>query len=236
MMQTVQTPAPANLTLPRNAGVLLGLQLPLTLASLAFVPGGWPKLLAFLVCWVLTFGRITKPELVTYVLVSVLFSLMDIMAVRQGAFAFDSPELLGLPIWEFFMWGFYVLHCLRVLGGKAPDASRVMVVALAVMFAVPFVSLNDPWHLLAASASVLVIALGFFHEREDFAYLGYMVFLGALVEYCGVWSGQWHYPGEPGGGGVPLWFATMWGGIGLFTRRLILPLLRVTLSRANGGA
>lgn len=235
MMKTVQTTAPTKLISPRNAWILLGLQLPMTLASLAFVPGGWPKLVAFLLCWALTFGRITKPELLTYVLVSVLFSVMDISAVRQGAFAFDSPDLLGLPMWEFFMWGFYVLHCLRLLGGNTPDASRLTVVVLAVLFAVPFVVLNDPWQLLAASASVLAIALGFFHEREDFAYLGYMIFLGALVEYCGVWSGQWHYPGEPLGG-VPLWFATMWGGIGLFTRRLILPLLRVGLTRANGRA
>jgi hypothetical protein len=35
---------------------------------------------------------------------------------------------------------------------------------------------------------------------------------------------QWHYPGQPWGG-VPLWLFTLWAGFGLFTRRLILPLL-----------
>jgi len=39
-----------------------------------------------------------------------------------------------------------------------------------------------------------------------------------------VHSGQWGYPGNPPGG-VPLWFITMWGGIGLFMRRLIVPIL-----------
>jgi hypothetical protein len=211
------------------------MQLPLTLALLAFVPGGWAKLLSLLLCWALTFGAITRLELVIYALVSALFSLMDIMAVRQGVFAFNSPDFLGLPIWEFFMWGFYILHCLRLLGGPPPRGSGVTVVVLAVLFAVPFNILSDAWLLLAASGSVLAIAVAFFHDREDLAYLSYMIFLGALVEYCGVWSGQWHYPGAPVGG-VPLWFATMWGGIGLFMRRLILPLLHTGSLRANGHA
>jgi hypothetical protein len=51
-----------------------------------------------------------------------------------------------------------------------------------------------------------------------------MAALGALIEYVDVWTGQWHYPGHPYGG-VPLWFVTMWAGVGLFARRLILPLL-----------
>lgn len=131
------------------------------------------------------------------------------------------------------MWGFYVLHCLRFLGGTAPRTSRLGAVALAVLFAVPFVTLSHPWLLLMASGSALMVALGFFHDRHDLAYLGYMVVLGALIEYCGVWSGQWAYPGDPVGG-VPLWFATMWGGIGLFTRRLILPLVRTGPSLLSG--
>jgi hypothetical protein len=53
-----------------------------------------------------------------------------------------------------------------------------------------------------------------------------MVLLGAVVEYTGVNAGQWSYPGDVPGG-VPLWFATMWGGIGLFFRRLILPLVEL---------
>ncbi len=217
----------------RTTRVLLGIQLALTLALLALAPGGWAKLVALLLCWALTFGAITRLEVFIYVLVSALFSLMDIMAVRQGVFRFNSPDFLGLPIWEFFMWGFYVFHCLRFLGGPVPRVSRLAVVALAVLFAVPFVTLSNPWMLLAASAAVLAITLAFFHERGDLAYLGYMIVVGALVEYSGVWSGQWRYPGDPIGG-VPLWFISMWGGVGLFTRRLIVPLLHADSSQATG--
>jgi len=78
---------------------------------------------------------------------------------------------------------------------------------------------------------ILAVALAAFHQRLDLAYAGYMILVGALVEYTGVWSGQWGYPGDPPGG-VPLWFLTMWGGVGLFTRRLVVPLLHRYASRA----
>jgi hypothetical protein len=68
------------------------------------------------------------------------------------------------------------------------------------------------------------MALGFFHDVHDLAYAGYMILLGAAVEYAGVYAGLWSYPGDPSGG-VPLWFITMWGGVGLFLRRLALPIV-----------
>jgi hypothetical protein len=209
--------------LPTKA--LLGVQLVCTLAILAFVPGNWAKLLLFIVVWGVTFGAILRAELILYASVSAAFSLMDMMAVRQGAFRFASPNVAGLPVWEFFMWGFYVVHCIRFLGGSPPRGPLSLAVGLATLFALPFMSLTDPWWLFAASGALLLAILFFFHERADFAYLGYMLAIGALVEYTGVWSGQWSYPGNPLGG-VPLWFATMWGGVGVFARRLFVPLLR----------
>ena len=102
--------------------------------------------------------------------------------------------------------------------------------AAAAAFALPFALIADPGLLLAVSAVVLAGCIVMFHERMDLAYASYMAALGALIEYVGVGAGQWHYPGRPYGG-VPLWFLTMWAGVGLFTRRLILPLLR----RSQGG-
>jgi hypothetical protein len=54
-----------------------------------------------------------------------------------------------------------------------------------------------------------------YHEPMDFAYAGYMAVVGELVEHVGQATGQWHYPGQPGGG-VPLWLLTLWAGVGLF--------------------
>lgn len=208
-----------------SARLVLGLQLLLTLGILAWVPGGWAKLAGFLVVWAATFRRLSRRELAAYVAVCLLFVVMDIMAVREGVFAFCFPDYLGLPVWEFVIWGFYVLHTLRMLKGPAPRAPLWRALLLAVAFAVPFASLSDPSMLLLASGMVLALSLACFHARDDLIYGGYMIALGALFEYTGVAAGQWSYPGDPPGG-VPLWFATMWGGIGLFTRRLVLPLVR----------
>ena len=63
MMTSVQIPGRGKLEPSGKARLLLGLQLPLTLALLAFVPGSWAKLLTLLLCWALTFGASTRLEL-----------------------------------------------------------------------------------------------------------------------------------------------------------------------------
>ena len=173
----------------------------------------------------MTFRNLTRTELVLFGIVSVLFTAMNLGALQQGVFFFTHPDFLGMPVWEFFMWGFYVLHLIRMVDGPAPTGKLWLPLGLAVAFAIPFSTIPDAKMLLLVTAIILAIALAFFHERLDFAYTGYMIFVGALVEYTGVWSGQWGYPGDPPGG-VPFWFVTMWGGVGLFTRRLVLPILR----------
>jgi hypothetical protein len=157
---------------------------------------------------------------------------MDILAVRQGVFRFWHPDLAGLPIWEYFMWGFYVIHVLRMLDGPSPSGSLWLVLILGILFALPFSLLADPVSLLSASGVALALALFFFHGRWDLLYVGYTLIVGAAVEYTGVWSGQWGYPADPAGG-VPLWFVTMWAGIGLFIRRLALPMLKVDPSKPD---
>lgn len=211
------------------------LQLTGTLVILAWLPGNALKVAALLVTWSLTFTRFSRSELALFVIVSALFTAMNAGALRQGVFFFAHPDFLGMPVWEFFMWGFYVLHLIRMVGGPAPGGSLWLPLALAVVFAIPFSTIADPQMLLLATGIVLAVSLAFFHDRLDLAYTGYMILVGALVEYTGVWSGQWGYPGDPPGG-VPLWFVTMWGGIGLFTRRLVVPLLHRYASRAEARA
>jgi len=213
------------------ARALLLLQLPVTLAILAWVPGNVTKLAALLFTWSLSFGRLARVEIVVFVAISILFAAMNLGALAQGVFYFVHPDLMGMPVWEYFMWGFYVVHLVRMVNGAAPEGGVWLPLALAVAFAIPFSTISDPGVLLLATGIILALALAVFHERLDLAYTGYMILVGALVEYTGVWSGQWGYPGDPPGG-VPLWFVTMWGGVGLFTRRLVVPLLHRYASRA----
>jgi hypothetical protein len=212
----------------RKRGLAMGWMLPLTqLLATLLILGldivGALKLAAFVAIWALTFRRLSLREALCFLAVSGLFSIMDIVAVRQGLLTFLRPDFAGLPVWEFFMWGFYVLHMLRTWDGPAPSPNRRLVLPLAVLFAVPFAVVNESPILLLATGAILAVAVFFFHEPQDLVYAGYALLLGAAVEYVGVWTGQWQYPAHPVGG-VELWFTTMWAGIGLFTRRLLLPL------------
>jgi hypothetical protein len=205
--------------------IRLGLQLAGTIAILAWVPGNAAKLVTMLVIWGLGFGRVSRSEVVFMIGVNLLFICMNLGALRAGAFRFTRPDVLGMPMYEFAMWGFYTLHTIRFLDGMAPGGTRWSPLLMAAALAVPFSVISDPGVLTLLSGALLVISLALYREPMDFAYATYMVIMGALIEYVGVWTGQWSYPGNPAGG-VPSWFIPMWGGVGLFTRRLLLPLVR----------
>lgn len=195
-----------------------------TLLILALVPTNLGKLAALLAWWALTFRHITRPELIMVILACGFFTLMNAMSLKQGIFAFTDPDLLGMPIYELTMWGFYLLHTKRLLNGPAPQGRQLIVWTLALLYSAAFGAIPDQTLLLVVTAVLLVIGLILFHEPLDLAYVGYMILLGAAIEYTGVLSGQWAYPSDPIGG-VPLWFITLWGGVGLFLRRLVLPIL-----------
>jgi hypothetical protein len=206
--------------------IRLGLQLAGTIAILAWIPGNAAKLVAMLVIWGLGFGRMSRPEVVLVIGVDLLFIGMNLGALRKGAFWFTTPDALGMPMYEFAMWGFYTLNTIRFLDGRVPEGTRrwqalIMAAALAATFS----TARDPGILTLMSGIVFAMSLAFYREPMDFAYAAYMVIMGALIEYVGVWTGQWSYPGNLPGG-VPPWFIPMWGGVGLFTRRLLLPLVR----------
>lgn len=201
------------------------LQLAVTLVVLAWVPGSAVKAAVLLAFWALLFCPLSRAEALLVLGVSIFFTGMNASALDQGIFQFHDADVLGMPFYELFMWGFYILHAYRLWGGGVPARPRKWLAwGLGLMFAASFVSITDQTLLFAVTATVLMVALIFFHERLDLAYVGHMIVIGAFVEYVGVHSGQWFYPADVPGG-VPPWFITMWGGIGLFFRRLVLPLM-----------
>ena len=208
--------------MPKQYPLLL--QIPAALAIIAFVPTNIGKLASLLLLWALTFKQLTRPETIFYTVVCLFFTGMNAASLKQGIFKFAEPDILGMPVYELFMWGFYLLHLKRLIGGPAPEGKRAAVWFLALLYAAAFATIPNAKALLVVSGSLLVVGLAIFHETLDLAYTGYLIVLGVAFEYTGVYSGQWSYPGDPPGG-VPLWFVTLWGGVGLFTRRLILPIL-----------
>lgn len=205
--------------LARAAVQLLG-----TLLLLTWVPTNLAKVLSLLAFWWVTLRPWKTHDLALFSLGCVIFTGMNAAALRNGVFIFSAPDWLRMPIWELFMWGFYLLHFHRLLAGQPPGLEWRTTVPLVTAFAACFAIFTDPTWLLLTTASVLALALLRFHEPLDWAYAGYAVVVGAAIEYVGVYAGLWHYPTLPANS-VPLWFVTMWGGVGLWLRRLALPLL-----------
>jgi hypothetical protein len=201
---------------------LLLLQIPCFLLILVFVPTNIGKLFFFVILWALTFTKLTKKEWIFVTFVCFLFTGLNIPAVAHEIFAFSKPDLFGLPVYEFFTWGFYLLHAKRLLGGPTPKGNWWLVLLLVILFSLCFVLVSDTAILLVMSFIVLGVSILFYHEPMDFLYIGYFLLMGTLIEYTGVLSGEWHYFNSPLGG-VPFWYITLWGGTGLFLRRLILP-------------
>lgn len=206
----------------RDRAILLA-QLAGTLAIVAFLPNNIAKTVALLLWWAVSFRRVSARELVMYVVACVFFAAMDIASLKQGIFAFAHPDLFGLPLYEYYMWGFYLLHTKRMIRGTASQP-RGIEWAIAVLFAVAFGTIHNPDILLIVTGILLIGWLTLAHQPADLAYFSYMILLGAAIEYTGVWSGQWSYPGQPLGG-VPIWFVTLWGGVGMFLRRIVLPFV-----------
>lgn len=211
---------PASPTAERR---LLLAQLPLTLGVLALAPSNTLTVVGLCALWAVTFRRLGAKELRLFLLANVIFVGMDAASVKQGVFAFTAPDALGLPAWEFLMWGFYLLHATRLLQEDGEPGGWAAWL-FAALFALCFPLSPSDSVLLASTGVLLGLALLRFHRRGDLAMVLAFVAMGAAVEAVGVHGGLWRYPGDPALG-FPPWFATMWGGVGLLTRRLFLPLV-----------
>src|SRR5437588_9448738 len=103
--------------LPKHRRFRMLFQLVGTAAVLGWVPGNQLKLVIMIVIWAVGFGRISAAELLSMSGINLLFVSMDWGALAKGVFRFNHPDLLGLPCYEFFMWGFYTLHTMRMIDG-----------------------------------------------------------------------------------------------------------------------
>ncbi|MCK6472023.1 MAG: hypothetical protein L6R28_09785 [Planctomycetes bacterium] len=200
------------------------LQLGGTLLILLSVPNTVCAAVLLLGWWGLTFERLRRAELVFFACTNLFFFCMNAAALKNGVFAFAQGDVLGIPCWELFMWGFYVVHALRTVGGPVPRRFDARAWAVAAGFVAAFAVVRDQQVLFAVTTALLTAGLLLFHQKHDLLFVAYLVGLGALIEYGGVIRGLWHYPDAPAGG-VPPWFVGMWGGVGLLLRRLCLPLL-----------
>jgi len=155
--------------------------------------------------------------------------------LKTGGFTFTKQEILLMPYYEPFLWGFYYLNIRRFFKEKVSDLpcleikSFVGLLLTGLAFSIFSTTSNQ---LLLASTISTVILLLFFHQNLDFAYGGYALLMGLFVELTGVTAGLWHYP-DPDFLGVPYWFATMWISVGILGRRFLFPLSELIVKKIN---
>ncbi len=207
------------------------LQLPITLAILAAPIEQIGKAVLLLLVWAVTFRRLSLSDALLFVLASAVFTVMNILAIQGGVFRFENPTLATLPAYEFFMWGFYFLHMRRLLAHE----ERVLTWSAGLgtlVFALPFlVFTGHSTHLILLLAA-LALLLALFHSKGDIMYGVYAVLLGLAIEWVGVTTGEWSYPGSPLS--VPPWSYVMWAGCGILLRRFAAPLADTLAARLTG--
>lgn len=201
-----------------------------TLVQIAAIPNGLVSLAACLLWWSLV--PWTPRLAVAWTALAALFALLDLGAVRAGVFAFARPDLLGLPWWEFLVWGCWVLGGLGLIPAAAPARPRWPAFLCAALFAAPFLAVADPWWLTALALAGLAPGLVLHHRSADLVHLAGFALIGLVVELTGVLAGVWSYP-QAGALVIPPASLVMWAGIGLFAHRLVRPWLILSPSPAQ---
>jgi hypothetical protein len=199
---------------------LLLFQFLLTLLILAFIPNNLLKTVMLLPVWWLAFGGLSRREWLLYFAINVFFVLIDIAAIQNHFFQFTDPDVWGLPYWEFFMWGFYLLHLCRMFPPRVPKTLELKLVLLALAFSQSFALIPDRNWLLVVTSAILLLTFYFYHEAEDFLYCFYLMLMGIAVETVGISFHLWSYP-ETGDNAAPVQFVVMWGAIGLYFRHIL---------------
>lgn len=197
----------------------------MTLVTLYFIPDRLLVLLPLTLTWLLCFYPVSSAELVMFAVAAVVFLFQNYVTLSAGVFEFKFKDVLLMPYYEPFLWGFYFLCMKRFVSGRSSEHLRldgkavVAVVTTSLVFS--FFAFDSRVLFFASTCSTLFLFV-LFHERQDIAYALFALTLGFIVELFGVSTGLWWYP-APDFLGMPYWFATMWISVGLLGRRFLIP-------------
>jgi len=197
----------------------------LTLALLNFVPNRLLVLFLLLGLWSVLFFPLSRAELAAFALAALFFLLQNYVCLKAGLFEFRFKDVLLMPYYEPFLWGFYFLTLKRAISGVSGDGGAVGAKSVAglIVTSLAFSLFSfDPRVLLVATACSTTLLLVMFHERIDRWYALCALALGFIIELFGVSTHLWSYPASDFLG-IPYWFATMWMSAGLLGRRFLIP-------------
>lgn len=177
-----------------------------------------------LITWYFSLRPFGLEDFSVFVIASVFFLIQNYGVLAKGGFEFSKKEILLMPAYEPFMWGFYFLFFKRMWpecsrGGKLSKGFIGLVVTSAIF---SIFSQNSELLTVATVFSTIFLFV-LFHQACDFVLAVTSLALGLVIEVFGVRTGLWSYP-APDIGGLPWWFITMWLSVGLLGRNFLFPL------------
>jgi len=207
---------------PEKIRVVLGLVC--TLAVLYVVDYRPAVFVILLSLWAILFFPWRLQEVISFGIAAIFFLLQNYAALEAGIFEFRFKDLMLMPYYEPFMWGFYFTALKRFVSGKDGDfhLHKKALVGLAVTALVFSAFGRTPLFLWATAFSTLLL-FALFHTRLDLYYALASLVLGFIVELFGVSTGLWFYP-APDFLGIPYGFATMWLSVGVLGYRFLFPV------------
>jgi len=209
--------------------------LALTLLIVSQLESSLLILALLILLWGLFYFPLRPSELIAGLIAATFFLLQNYAVLKTGGFAFTKKEILLMPYYEPFLWGFYYLNIRRFFSEKATDIPTLgiknFIALLATGVAFSLFSGSSQSLLLATLLSTTIVLI-LFHTSLDLAYGAYALFMGLAVELVGVSAGIWSYP-EPDFMGIPAWFATMWISVGVLGRRFLFPLSELIAAKLS---
>lgn len=187
------------------------------------------------VLWAIVLIPISAADVALFAIAAVFFLVQNYICLKAGLFAFRDKDILLMPYYEPFLWGFYFLTMKRFVSDAEPPR-RIdwkVIVGVAVTSVVFSAFGDDSRRLLVATSGSTLLLLALFHTTADLGFAVYSLALGFVIELFGVSTGLWNYP-APDFLGMPFWFATMWISVGLLVRRFAMPAASWIAAVAGG--
>lgn len=201
------------------------IQLLITVLIFCFFPEGLSKPIALLTWWLISFEKISKQELLLFIVCAMSFSLLNFPAIQKGVFVFQEQNLVGMPFYEYIMWGFYILFGYKHLPLNAYTKIEWHTWVVILFFIIFFFGFSENVLFKTIFTSLILFgALLIYRTKKDVYAVLFFMILGIVIEFSGVYFKQWSYPDlHMTVVGVPLWSISFWGGIGfLFIELLYL--------------
>lgn len=199
---------------------LMSLSSILTLAILALPIESYVKALMFLLVWFFCLRPFRKIELAVFVVVNLICATMDAEAIKNNLFYFKNPDLMSLPFWEFFMWGYFAILSYRL----CPNLNfRFINLLLLIAFQASFALVKNQ-ELLLGLSSAATLALLFFAGRPTWIVAIWALVFGITFEWIGSLTNQWGYLQYVDFLKMPWWGIPMWVGSWVIFAAVIFPL------------